>query len=184
MTVFCKMEILTLENINSVTSLLSEIQCIFFSENCIVGLENNNHTTGCILTVSGDSDVDFQIDWTRTVNKSGYKEPKKIVEHSAEAISFFLSYRLTEYEVAEEALIGTGFDYWLCYKQDNDLYDPQNFMQARLEISGINKEAPTNTINQRIKIKNNQTQISDKLNLPAYISIVELSFPKAYFAKK
>jgi hypothetical protein len=178
------MKTFILEEINAVSPLLSEIQSAFFSENCIVGLENHNHETGCVLNVTGDLTIDFKIEWTKTVNRAGYQEEKKVVEHTAEAISFFLSHHLTEYEVAEEALIGTGFDYWLCYKTNHNLYNPLNFMQARLEVSGINTETAANTVKQRIKEKKTQTNVSDVLNLPAYISIVELSIPKAYFAKK
>ena len=32
---------------------------------------------------------------------------------------------------------GTGFDFWLGYKENPENYDPDNFLNARVEISGI-----------------------------------------------
>lgn len=178
------MSILTLEELKETIELFSPVQCDFLSENCIVAMENNNHSSGCKLSVTGDSTLDFQISWAKTVNKAGYKEEKKITEHAAETIAFFLTKSLTEYSVVEESRIGTGVDYWLGYNSSSEKYDPKNFFQARLEISGINKETPTNTLEKRVKEKKEQTKPTDHLKLPAYISVVEFSTPKAHFSKK
>jgi len=178
------MSILTLEELKETIELFSPVQCDFLAENCIVALENNAHKTGCDLKVSGDHDKVYKINWTKTFNKAGYKEEKKITEHAAETISFFLTTKLTEYNVVEESRIGTGVDYWLAYNAESAKYDPRNFFQARLEISGINKESATNTLEKRVKEKKEQTKPTDGTKLPAYVSVVEFSTPKAYFAKK
>lgn len=54
---------------------------------------------------------------------------------------------------------------------------------ARLEVSGIFKggQKPLET---RFKKKIKQTNQSDSINIPAYISIVEFSTPIAKFAQK
>ena len=178
------MEIFTIEELKETISVFSTTQCEFLTENCIVALEKNNHASGCKLDVVGDTTKCFNLKWSNKVNTAGYKEPKKIIEHAAEAISFFLSSKFTNFTVIEEALIGTGIDYWLGYDEFHQLYDPKNFILARLEISGINKENPTNSLEKRVKEKMQQSKTSDNSKLPAYISVVEFATPKAFFGKK
>lgn len=178
------MTIFTLEELKDTITLFSPTQADFLSENSIVALEYNKHTSGCILKIGGDQVEDIQLKWSTAVVKSGYKEEKKFIEKSAEAISFFICRKYTDYNVIEEASIGTGIDYWLGYDENHLSYDPINFLNARLEVSGINVETPTNTIASRVKIKIKQTDPSDSTAIPAYISVVEHSTPKAHFSKK
>ncbi len=174
----------TLEELKDTIEAISPVQCDFFKENCIVVLEKSSHASGCQLALQGDKTENIQLDWSSVVNTAGYQESKKIVEHGAEALSFFLAKNYTEYTVVEEAEIGTGFDYWLGYTAEHTKYNPKNFMLARLEISGIFKETPQNTLDKRVKEKKEQTNPTDSSMLPAYISVVEFSTPKAYFGKK
>ena len=178
------MEILKIEELKETIRVFSSTQCDFLSENCIVALEKNNHLSGCQLHVTGDNKMNFNLNWSRKFSKGGYKESKKIVEHAAETLSFFLSSKFTNYNVIEEALIGTGIDYWLGYDELHKLYNPKNFIQARLEVSGINKETRTNTLERRVKEKKQQSKNSDYSKLPAYIAVVEFATPKAFFGKK
>lgn len=178
------MNIFTIEELQDTITLFSINQADFLSENCIVALEHNKHSSGCILKVSGDKTEDIQLQWSTTVVKNGYKEEKKFIEKSAEAVSFFLCRHLTEFNVIEEASIGTGIDYWLGYDEDHKLFDPSNFLTARLEISGINSETIGNTLESRVKAKKKQTTPTDGTQLPAYISVIEHSTPKAHFSKK
>jgi hypothetical protein len=53
-----------------------------------------------------------------------------------------------------------------------------------MEVSGILKETPNNNFKARIKKKRTQTKPTDSTGLPAYISIIEFSTPKAFFGKK
>lgn len=174
----------TLEELKNTISVFSSHQCDFLTDNCIVALELNNHKTGSKMQIMGDQEDEALLFWSTKVEMAGYKEQKKITEHSAEAISFFLAKELTIYSLVEEATIGTGFDYWLGLNSDHAEYDPLNFLSARLEISGILKETAHNTVEARIREKKDQTKPTDYLKLPAYISIIEFSKPKAYFALK
>ncbi|WP_462221695.1 hypothetical protein [Ferruginibacter sp.] len=178
------MEVLTIEELKETISVFSSTQCDFLSENCIVALEKNNHISGCKLNVTGDNVRSFNLNWSNKINTAGYRESKKIIEHAAETISFFLCTKFTNYTVIEEAVIGTGIDYWLGYNELHQLYNPKNFLQARLEISGIEKETPTNSLEKRVKGKKQQSKASDYSKLPAYISVVEFSTPKAFFGKR
>ncbi len=173
-----------LEELKYIIKSFSPTQCDFLSENCIVALEENKHTSGCVLSVTGEETRKFKLCWNKEFNRSGYKERKKVTEKAAEAISFFLTRQLTDYFVIEEALIGTGIDYWLGYEASHPLYDPTNFIRARIEISGIDRETANNSQKGREKKKREQTFPSDPAGLPVYISVVEFSTPKASFARK
>ncbi|MBI3139333.1 MAG: hypothetical protein HYZ15_12185 [Sphingobacteriales bacterium] len=175
---------LEIEHLAKFVQKFSETQCDFLCENCIVALESNSHSTGCKIEVTGDSSKSFTLIWKKKVNKTGYKEQKKFIEHGAETIAFMLTPQLTEFSVIEEATIGTGFDYWLGYDESHENYNPKNFMQARLEISGINSETSINTVEKRVKEKKKQTNKTAHLKLPAYVSVTEFASPKTYFGKK
>lgn len=73
---------------------------------------------------------------------------------------------------------GTGIDYWLGDK-DSILFQKK----ARLEVSGILHGDET-MIKSRHIMKVEQTNKSDDYQLPAFISIIEFSEPKALFTKK
>ena len=60
-----------------------------------------------------------------------------------------------------------------------DGLDPLFTPKARLEVSGIMHENDSNTAEKRFRQKANQTSQSDDTRLPAYISVVEFSAPKA-----
>jgi len=62
-----------------------------------------------------------------------------------------------------------------------DGQDPLFTPKARLEVSGIMHEADGNTAEKRFRQKAEQTSKSDDTRLPAYVSIVEFSTPKAIF---
>lgn len=175
---------LSLEDLKDAMIYFSPIQCQSLTENCIVALEAIPHISGCELEVSGLHAGKISLGWNTTVNKNGYKEEKKFTEKGAEAISFLLAMQYTEYEILEEALIGTGIDYWLGYGENHEKYDPLNFFNARLEISGILRESPTNSFKKRIEQKKKQTNASNNTGLPAYVSVIEFSNLKAHISKK
>lgn len=175
---------LTLEDLKDALIHFSPGQSVFLTENCIVALESIPHLSNCELSITGMINQQAKINWSTTVKKNGYKEPKKFTEKGAEALSFLIAINNTEYDVVQESITGTGIDYWLGYKKDDENYDEFNFFSARLEISGILSETKTNSFEKRIKEKKEQTKASDSTGLPAYVSIVEFSNLKAYFDKK
>ena len=61
--------------------------------------------------------------------------------------------------------------------------DDINFIKARLEISGIRKETPQNTVESRLKIKEKQILKSANSDSICYVSVIEFSKPKAKFIK-
>jgi hypothetical protein len=178
------MKSLTIDQIREVLQTISPVQCDYLSENAIVALEKYHHSPEVKLIVSGDTDVSFELKWNKQVNMSGYQNHHSVVAKGAEGVSFLLALELTGYEVIEEAVIGTGIDYWMGYGIGHKNYQERNFLRARLEISGIGHENSRNKAEKRWKEKKKQSAASDKSGLPVYISIVEFSSPKAVFFKK
>ena len=100
------------------------------------------------------------------------------IEHGAVCLGIMLTTLLTPYTVIERSRKGTGFDYWLGDK-DSRLFQKK----ARLEVSGILQGDDVTMVN-RYNMKTVQTEQSDNTGLPAYISIIEFSRPKAIFKQK
>ena len=103
-------------------------------------------------------------------------EGREQAEFGAYALAFLIVSEHSEYNVIEQAVIGTDFDFWLGHDSSHPHYDPHNFLKARLEVSGILKGENT-LINRRLNRKIRQVSISDKLNIPAIIIICEFSKP-------
>jgi hypothetical protein len=85
----------------------------------------------------------------------------------------------TDYTAIHRSIQSTGIDYWLGYKAnaDNQIFSRKD---ARLEVSGILKQSPTNRPSYRAKAKNNQTKQSDETFIfPVYVIVVEFSRPMA-----
>lgn len=101
--------------------------------------------------------------------KKAYKDEKKATENAAVFLSLSLMLELTEYQYFEVTEGNNGIDYWLSNESEDIDFS------ARLEISGIRQEGPTNNINTRLKTKINQTKRSDCSTLPAYVAIIEFS---------
>lgn len=151
------------------------------SEACMVCLHRSNHPENVTMTLTGDTNKDYNVIWEDSFNEQidrTYQDQEYTTEHGAICISALLAIKETDYTIIERSRKGTGFDYWLGYE------DSIPFMKsARLEVSGIFKggQKPLET---RFKKKIKQTNQSDSINIPAYISIVEFSTPIAKFAQK
>jgi hypothetical protein len=107
-----------------------------------------------------------------------YADMQYTTEHGAVCLSVMLTTTLTPYTVIERSRKGTGFDYWLGDKE-SVLFQKK----ARLEVSGILK-GDDSVLKGRHAIKVDQTSKSDNLHIPAYVSVVEFSKPKAMFTKR
>ncbi len=112
----------------------------------------------------------------KSPSAKGWREPREIAENGSIAIAFLLTLELTEYEIIEQAIIGTGFDYWLGFKEDSPKYDPDNFLNARLEISGMNKGTNAD-ISRKIRQKIKQIRVSNHLEIPGIVIVTEFSHP-------
>lgn len=166
-----------IENINvhslQNASYLSIIKCADFSEAAAVCLSFHNHQFGKLLSIKGDFDREFNLFWEEvtqqmkdTRNDMGYT-----VESGAYCLAMLVVEKLTNLKVTKQSQKRTGFDYWLGESQNIGFQD-----LARLEVSGI-LNGNIGQINRRLKEKIEQTKKSDKLNLPAYVAVVEFGRP-------
>ena len=140
-----------------------------------------NHGEKAVLKLNGMTAESIDLIWTDSFNdqkERAYADMQYTVEHGAVCLSVMLSTTLTPYTIIERSRKGTGFDYWL-----GDGSSKLFQKKARLEVSGILKGDDA-TINRRYAAKEEQTRRSDNLLLPAYISVIEFSTPKAIFDKR
>ena len=100
------------------------------------------------------------------------------IEKAAECIALIMCLKITNYDVIKRSRRGTGFDYWIG-KKEGELF--QN--KARLEISGILK-GDHKAIEKRFNEKCLQTNKSESLLLPAYISVTAFGKPITKFSLK
>ena len=172
-------------NLTDLVSGMPGITSVFgadLMDNCVVMLHRNGHTSPTSISIDGMERENMDILWKDTFNEQMdrcYADHQDNTEMAAIGISVLLAKQITGYTIISRSRKGTGFDYTLGDCND-ELYIPK----ARLEISGIEKESLVNTINNRFRQKEQQVTPTDKTGLPAYISIVEFSAPKALFNKK
>ncbi len=173
------MEVLELLDINKGLPGISPIEGANLYENCMVRLHRSEHISPTTLYVNGLENTRYSIYWENTYNEMigrTYADEQSVTERAAVCISVLLALKQTSYTIIERARKGTGFDYMLGDK--DDLYFQP---KARLEISGIAKEDENNRTTTRYRLKARQTQKSDNMELPAYVSIIEFATPKAIF---
>lgn len=161
-------------------SHLSTVRCADFSEAAAVCLGFHGHKSGKSLTIEGDLQGQFELVWTEVTQKmkDSRSDMDYTVESGAYCLAMLVVEKLTNLKVTRQSQKRTGFDYWL---GDADKVAMQH--KARLEVSGILKGSK-GQINQRLKEKVEQTKKSDKLNLPAYVVVVEFSQPLIKIRKR
>lgn len=162
---------------------LSPKRCDSLAEAGAVALENQLHQSGVELLVDHEIPQKFRLTWDKPDLRGDWQEPSENANFGAVAIGLSLAFELTDFMVVRQSRIGTGFDYFLSYREDDPRYDADNFLSARLEISGINKGNPSQ-IGQRVREKLKQTNVSDGMKLPAFVAVTEFSKPITFFRKK
>ncbi|MTJ53224.1 hypothetical protein FJR38_11505 [Anabaena sp. UHCC 0253] len=152
------------------------------AEACAVCLHNQSYNQGIELTVKGEFTTFFNLYWQEVTDQMlrCWNDNEYTTEQAAYGIAFLIIQELTDYTVIERSRRGTGFDYWLGKKDDNNELPFQN--AVRLEVSGIRK-GENNRIKARIKQKLEQVSPTDG-TLPAYIVVVEFSNPLVFIVKK
>jgi len=156
----------------------------FMNEACIVALNSQKHKNEQLLhSFQSNNNLykkPYNLVWDDDVDDrmlNTHNDDKRTTDYGAMFLSLALTLKLTPYTEFEASKIGSGVDFWLSGDDDN-------FIGARLEISGIREIKGSNTIENRLKIKLEQTNKSDKTKLPAYISIIEFNNPQALFIEK
>lgn len=150
-------------------------------ENSIVMMHRSGHKSPTLMKLEGIQNEGVLLHWNDTFNEQmdrTYADHQENTERAAVCLSVVLAKHLTGHTVLMRSRKGTGFDYML--GDEEDIFLPK----ARLEISGIERETPNNTMQGRFNQKSEQVKPTDSTGLPAYISIIEFSNPKALFDRK
>jgi hypothetical protein len=166
---------------------LNEVIASSHLQACLICLDHNKHTSGVELLFKMDTDNLVILEWDETVDdhmKRVWGDLQEATESGATCIAILLVTSFTEYTVIERSAKGTGFDYWLLEEElwDEDEIFPEG--SARLEVSGMIKEEKDSKIRSRVNQKKKQTEVSDHMNLPAIVVVVEFSRPIAILAKR
>jgi len=181
------MKIINLDKLQEGLPGLTPIVGAYCMEAAKVCLIRGGHSSGVVLLVQGNFEEKLKIFWKEPLNPSAFltwAEEAHAATYAAMGIAFLLAQELLGYTIFEESRYGTGIDYWMG-KGELQEKKPTYFQkEARLEISGISKETPSNTINMRVNKKKKQMSPSDKSNLPGWVIVVEFGTPKSKIAKK
>ena len=155
----------------------------FLAEAAIYCLESCSHKTGVKLTLHlEDNQEEVLVNWHSELSPdapSTWQDEQELVEYAAVGIALPLILQATGYSDVQRARKGSSVDFWLG-KKDEYAFP---ILEALLEVSGILKENPGNTINARANRKKQQAMRSPYGNLPVYIIVVEFSKPKAKLEK-
>ncbi len=83
------------------------------AEACAICLEEQGHSQGVEITVSGDFEANFKIYWQTVTDQMlrCWNDREYTTEQAAYGIAFMLIAKLTDFTVIERSRKGTGFDY-------------------------------------------------------------------------
>ena len=155
----------------------------FLAEAAIYCMEFCGHKTGAELTLQlVDNQEEVPINWYSELSPdapSTWQDEQELVEYAAVGIALPLILQVTGYTDIQRARKGSSVDFWLGRKDEHAF----PILEALLEVSGILKENPGNTMNARVNQKKQQAMRSPYRNLPVYIIVVEFSKPKAKLEK-
>jgi hypothetical protein len=152
----------------------------FLAEAASFCIDKEGHALISTLEVVGDHSAIFDLRRMPVDDQMvrAFKDPQEATEFGAEGIAISLVSELTSFQAVERAVTGTGIDYWLANKDDDEL----NFA-ARLEVSGIQSGGEVERKN-RVRGKLKQTDQSDDRRIPAMVIVVEFSDLVAEVANK
>lgn len=178
-------QILSVNDLKAGLPAITPVMGAMLAEALMICLHRNGFESSINISVENEKEdlIDFEINWTDTIDNqtdNSWKDQLMATEFGAVGLSVLLVSKLTNYTVVQQSYRSTGFDYWLGIKNEEN----NSFKNtARLEISGI-FNGDKSVVKQRVRLKILQTDSSDYMNLPAYISVIEFSVPFAIFTKK
>ena len=155
----------------------------YMAECAAVCFDSQGHKSGVQLPCSDGEVTKYGVvEWTNEVNDSilpSHFDEKRTTDFGAMGVAVLLTCELTDYTHIAASETKNGCDFKL-----TKVTDDMNFMNARLEISGIRKETPQNTVKSRVKVKEKQILKNADKDTVCYVSVIEFSKPEAKFIKK
>lgn len=179
------MEELHLDNLQNGVPGISEVWIACYIEAAKVALLKNEYSSGVVLEVVGDYQMKFTLLWSNDLNEeivNSWKNNNDAAELGAIAIAILLVQKLTSYRRFEISEIGTGIDFWLLENRESQAQSKE--AKARLEVSGIFEETPSNTIAKRTRKKLKQIKRSDYTKLPGIVVVTSFKKFKSKFIQK
>lgn len=179
------MDTLNIDDLRTNIAGISETWIACYIEAAKVALIKNGHSNGFKIKVVGDYEEVFRVEWSEDLSQEtidSWKNNNDTAEFGAIAIAMLLIQKFTTFDVFEISNIGTGVDFWLGTKLPK-IYAIQQ-RQARLEVSGIFAETPSNTVTKRTWKKLQQVKQSSHTNLPAFVVVTAFNPFKSKFVKK
>ena len=174
--------ILKLNTIGKEIEGISQTFGAYMAECAAVCFDSQGHKSGVQLPYSDGQITKYcLVEWTDEVNDAfllSHFDEKRTTDFGAMGVAVLLACNLTDYTIFKSSATNNGYDF-LLRKNGVD----ENFLSAKLEISGIRKETPQNTVKSRLAIKEKQILKRAKKGSMCYVSIIEFSKPEAKFVK-
>ena len=137
--------ILNLNTIGNDIVGISQALGAYMAECATVCFHSQGHKSDVKLSISdGKTTQNGLVEWVIEVNNSimsSHFDEKRTTDFGAMGVSILLVCNLTDYTHIVTSRTNNGCDFELI-KVDEDL----NFIISRLEVSGIRKETPQNTV--------------------------------------
>ena len=159
---------------------ITKAQGRHLAEAASVCIENRQHPSSKLLKVIGDLEAIFLLSRLRVTDQMvrALADLTVATADGAVAIAICIVEELTEYQAVFRSAIGTGHDYWLADKANDDMK-----FSARLECSGT-LQGGEQERKRRVREKLKQTERSDATGIPAIVVVVDFSDLVAQVAKK
>lgn len=154
-------------------------------------LMQNQHVSGLNVEIQCVPNRAVHVNWLSqltTEMERTWADPNEAAENGATALAILLAYVLKDQVVVQRSPKGTGFDYFLCHKNEVDEQRsnpnlPFNFTK-RLEVSGLFRQ-PESAVQARLRIKTKQTARYDSdWDVPALIGIIEFGRPDMHLLER
>ncbi len=140
------------------------------------------HEPGTHLKVEGDFQAEFLLEWTQEIGDleiSSWKDLKEATEYGATALALLLMRELPGFDIFKRQDQNQVSD----FEARKEIIPGKAPLRAKLEVSGILKETPSNMVTARVSVKERNIKKRSNLNLPVYIVVVEFGQPKAKLVK-
>lgn len=170
---------ISIDDLKAGINKISSVVCAYYAESASVCLKRMNHQPQMtqLLIKKGQTQEHVNLLWSEVERDEGYLDMVNTVENGAYGVSFLVVLHSTQYTIAQQAFRGKGFDFWLSQKEESDGYDPYNFLNAKLEVSGI-LDGGESQIAERKRQKEEQIKKGADLEFPCIVSIVEFGTPE------
>ena len=177
------MIILKLHTIGEGIEGISPTYGAYMAECAAVCFESQGHKSGVLLPYSDGQVTKYSVvEWTHEVNDSimdSHFDEKRTTDFGAMGVAVLLTCELTDFRIFKTSETNNGYDFLLRNKSVDE-----NFLSGKLEISGIRKETPQNTVKSRLSVKEKQILKNIDDDAICYVSIIEFSKPEAKFIKQ